>query len=425
MIPGIGFGKKGLNKVLVIAFTPSRKLINLGFFAVLAMLAACSNTPDKTSTNRPIDVIGQAFSSNNVENTGNAGQNVIPIPTISDKTKFASKDYGVSGSPRITKSKRVKKGGGSYKIGKPYWIRGKKYVPREDPNYNKTGLASWYGPNFHGRLTANGEIYDQYSLTAAHPTLPLPSYAKVTNLENGASVTVRVNDRGPYAHNRLIDLSSRAAQLLGYTKKGVAEVKVEYVGKARLDGLDEQFLVASYDPGSLNPATIPPNPGGSVLLADASNRSSKIRSRTTLQAFTDTEFVPPVPEFRPGTFDGDPVDVSSLNRVEPSGLINGFVASKNENMSFDAINRNFAELPKIAPPQTGMFNLQHLIVGPLSNKSKLAIAEHILLKWGPATISSSSDKRSWSVHSKAVQVDMKKIRKQLAAAGINEFKILN
>ncbi len=165
---------------------------------------------------------------------------------INNETKFSVKEYGVAASPRVTEAKRVKKGGGRDMVGKPYKIKGKWYKPKEDPNYQVTGLASWYGPNFHGRLTANGEIYDQYALSAAHPTMPLPSYARVTNIENGSSVMVRVNDRGPYAHGRVLDLSSKAADLLDFKRKGVAKVKVEYVGRARMDGHDDKFLLASY-----------------------------------------------------------------------------------------------------------------------------------------------------------------------------------
>ncbi|MGE3308003.1 MAG: septal ring lytic transglycosylase RlpA family protein, partial [Rhizobiaceae bacterium] len=115
--------------------------------------------------------------------------------------------------------------------------------------YRKVGAASWYGDAFHGRLTANGEIYDMTHLTAAHPTMPLPSYARVTNMKNGSSVIVRVNDRGPYANGRIIDLSKRAAEMLDYSHAGVAKVKVEYVGRAPLDGQDDRYLMASYRPG--------------------------------------------------------------------------------------------------------------------------------------------------------------------------------
>lgn len=116
---------------------------------------------------------------------------------------------------------------GTYKVGKPYEIRGIWYYPKVDYNYVETGIASWYGPGFHGRKTANGEIYDQYALTAAHRTLPLPSMVRVTNLGNGRSIVVRLNDRGPFANNRIIDLSRRSAELLGFRVQGTAKVKVE------------------------------------------------------------------------------------------------------------------------------------------------------------------------------------------------------
>ena len=193
----------------------------------------------------------------------NSSQNT-QLAEINDEVKFSAAEYGVVGSPRVTKSKKVKKGGGRYQVGKPYKIRGKWYKPKEDPTYAATGKASWYGPNFHGRLTANGEVYDQYHLSAAHPTLPLPSYVRVTNLDNKRSVMVRVNDRGPFAHGRIIDLSSKAADLLDFKKQGIADVRVEYVGKARMDGLDGKFLLASYRgpaansivPGATMPGTM-------------------------------------------------------------------------------------------------------------------------------------------------------------------------
>lgn len=123
---------------------------------------------------------------------------------------------------------------GVYKIGKPYEINNVWYYPHEQPNYDKTGIASWYGPTFYGKRTADGEIYDGNKLTAAHRTLPMPVNVRVTNLENGKSVVVRVNDRGPYARGRIIDLSRRAAQLLGMIKAGTARVRVTYLGRATL-----------------------------------------------------------------------------------------------------------------------------------------------------------------------------------------------
>ena len=115
---------------------------------------------------------------------------------------------------------------GRYKVGTPYQIKNVWYYPKIDYEYNETGIASWYGPNFHQKLTANGEIFDQNALTAAHRTLPMPSIVRVTNLENGRSLIVRINDRGPFAHGRIIDLSRRSAQLLGFARKGTAKTRV-------------------------------------------------------------------------------------------------------------------------------------------------------------------------------------------------------
>ena len=119
--------------------------------------------------------------------------------------------------------------GGTRKIGNPYKVAGVWYHPEEDPTYDRTGYASWYGKQFHGRKTANGEVFNMNALTAAHKTLPLPSFVKVTNLENGRSILLRVNDRGPFVKNRIIDVSRRGAQLLGFEKQGVTKVRVQVV----------------------------------------------------------------------------------------------------------------------------------------------------------------------------------------------------
>ncbi len=122
--------------------------------------------------------------------------------------------------------------GGVWKVGKPYQVAGIWYYPKEDERYDNEGIASWYGPQFHKRKTANGEIFDMYKVSAAHPTLPMPVMVRVTNLENGRSLVVRVNDRGPFAHNREIDMSMRAAELLGFKEQGTTRVRVQYLGKA-------------------------------------------------------------------------------------------------------------------------------------------------------------------------------------------------
>lgn len=196
--------------------------------------------------------------------------------TIKTETKFTSKAYGVAVSERVVDNvyQPIPKGGGRRQVGVPYKIKGRWYKPRHQPNYNKTGIASWYGPNFHGRKTANGEIYDQTALTAAHPTLPLPSYVRVTNLNNKRSVIVRVNDRGPFVGNRIIDLSYRTAELLGTRAGGLAKVRVQYVKPAPLHGLDDDFLTASYKgPGSV--------------------RDSEVAAREKLLAYQAKNTVPP------------------------------------------------------------------------------------------------------------------------------------
>ena len=141
--------------------------------------------------------------------------------------------YGVAASPRVVEDgEPVPKGGGVYRIGKPYTVAGRMYVPEENLRYRAEGLASWYGDDFHGRLTANGEVFDMDAITAAHPTLPIPSYARVTNLANRRSIIVRINDRGPYKRNRILDLSYAAARQIDLVRSGSARVKVEFLDDA-------------------------------------------------------------------------------------------------------------------------------------------------------------------------------------------------
>lgn len=163
------------------------------------------------------------------------------------RAAFTSKEFGVSVSPRVSNAANPPRGGGRYLVGKPYTVRGQVYTPKDDPSYVAQGTASWYGGDFHGRLTANGEIFSANALTGAHPTLPLPSYVRVTNLENGRSVVVRVNDRGPYLPGRLMDVSARAADMLGFMNRGSANIQVNYVGPAPLQGDDTRVLLASYN----------------------------------------------------------------------------------------------------------------------------------------------------------------------------------
>ncbi|KQR69417.1 hypothetical protein ASG25_10485 [Rhizobium sp. Leaf384] len=187
---------------------------------------------------------------------GTTGQ--VNAPKKRSKEYFPESVYGVKASPRVADGKNIPKGGGRYQVGKPYKVKDTWYTPKEDFSYNKVGISSWYGSAFHGRLTANGEVYDTAHLSAAHPTFPLPSYARVTNVENGSSVIVRVNDRGPYEFGRIIDVSSKTADLLDIKRKGSAQVRVQYVGRAPLEGNDMPYLMASYAPkGSRVPGIAP------------------------------------------------------------------------------------------------------------------------------------------------------------------------
>lgn len=160
----------------------------------------------------------------------------------------SSDPFAGVGSPMYQGSGPLPKGGGRYHVGKPYVVGGQRFYPQKDDTYDKVGMASWYGPKFHRRMTSNGEWFDQDYLSAAHTTLPLPSYARVTNLENGRSIVVRVNDRGPFVDDRIIDLSKRSADVLDVRRKGTAKVRVQYLGPAPLD--DKGTHLASMNRGT-------------------------------------------------------------------------------------------------------------------------------------------------------------------------------
>ena len=176
---------------------------------------------------------------------------------------------------------------------RPYQIKGQWYYPKDDPDYDQTGIASWYGEPFHGRKTAIGEIYNMNAVSAAHKTLPLPSYVQVTNLDNGRVLRVRVNDRGPFVHGRIIDLSRRAAQLLGFERQGVAKVRVAVIG-------GENFVMASKEitpeeskgvqkapQGRIAVETLPPPPGTKA----ASTVPAKVPAKTPAPKPTETKIV--------------------------------------------------------------------------------------------------------------------------------------
>lgn len=223
------------------------------------------------------------------------------------RAAFSEKEFGVSSSPRVTKAKYPPRGGGRVMPLKPYTVRNVTYEPVEGPGYVARGKASWYGQDFHGRRTANGEIFGAYYLTAASPVLPIPSYARVTNLENGRSVMVRINDRGPYMSGRIIDLSYQAAEALGYRAKGSASVEVRYVGPAPLNGDDNKMLMASI------------------------NRETRIeqQGQTTMIAMADTSAAP-----RSAPTSRDPLSggligdiINMFGYAEANDAVNGAVAA--------------------------------------------------------------------------------------------------
>ena len=237
--------------------------------------------------------------------------------------------------------------GGTYKVGKPYQIAGKWYYPEEDYDYVETGTASWYGKDFHAKYTANGEIYDMNTLTAAHRTLPLPSIVRVTNLENGRSLVLRVNDRGPFAKNRIIDVSKRAAQLLGFQTQGTAKVKVEIMAeesknlKAALTGKSSVTYASSGNKNNTGKIiTIPKkkvnaynnyaanNNGGYYVQAGSfSNMNMAENLKNQLQRYGQIKIMPAdvngstFYRVRVGPFSEQSAADTALSRIRNAGLV--------------------------------------------------------------------------------------------------------
>lgn len=327
------------------------------------------------------------------------------------KEYFAESEYGVKASPLVA----MRRGGGRDQLGKPYQVRGKWYYPKEEKRYSKVGSASWYGDAFHSRLTANGEVYDVSRLTAAHPTMPLPSYARVTNLDTGGSVIVRVNDRGPYHEGRIIDLSKRAAEMLGYASVGTARVKVDYVGRAPLDGNDDQFLMASYQPGNkpLDPSVGLPTgvmiamngstPGGKAAaafpgqLVDVNSSPAMPVQTASFDGVSLPDFGPIVPE-RPdiGLPPDSPFAVASMSYAEQR-VTNAAVAfaalDKSSGMTSADILRSWKERAPAAAtaPAEG-----YVAAGSYEDAGEARRISKDLAAYGDARIErSAQDGRTW------------------------------
>ena len=182
---------------------------------------------------------------------------------------FPQAKYGPASPRVVAEGEEVPKGGGRQLIGKTYSVAGKRYTPYDKPvGYTAVGTASWYGEAFHGRRTANGEVYDRFGISAAHPTMPLPAYARVTNVLNNRSIIVRVNDRGPYHGNRLMDVSQRTADALAFRHLGTARIKLEYLGQASLGGSDDKLLLATLRTDG-QPAAIPGTSARTMVASSA------------------------------------------------------------------------------------------------------------------------------------------------------------
>jgi len=238
--------------------------------------------------------------------------------------------YGVYASPRVVAgtdridpaiSRR-----GVYMVGKPYTVAGRQYVPREDRRYSAIGMASWYGNEFHGRLTANGEVFDMHDISAAHPTMPIPSYARVTNVANGNSIIVRVNDRGPFHGSRVIDVSRRAAELLAFQRAGTGKVKVDYLGPAQQTGSDEGMLLATLRTDG-SPAPAPVGDPGRLMIAQATSGPMAAQGMPADDDAAQAAGVPPsaaafsaARPSRPAKVETIPASVSPVPSDEPQAI---------------------------------------------------------------------------------------------------------
>lgn len=256
---------------------------------------------------------------------------------------------------------------GAYKIGKPYQIQGVWYYPAEDYSYDESGIASWYGPDFHGKYTANGETFDQNDVTAAHRTLPMPSLVRVTNLENGRSLVVRVNDRGPFAHGRILDLSRRAAQLLGMETSGTAKVRVQILADEsrtlamQMKGGQEAPQVAAAPRESVKAETLPA-PG----------------SREAPAPVERTQAAPkPAPEAAPQKLAEQTVRVEPVRTTQMYLQAGAFTR-------YDNANRTSAALSAIGPTNVTQVTTKNgtffrVRLGPITNVSEAdALLEKVI-----------------------------------------------
>jgi rare lipoprotein A len=241
-------------------------------------------------------------------------------------------------------------GRSSYKVGGTYVIGGQVYTPDENYRYNESGMASWYGPGFHGKRTANGEAYDQHAMTAAHRTLPMPSVVRVTNLDNGSTVILRVNDRGPFAHNRILDVSRAAAERLDMVRSGVASVRVEILP-------EESKRMKEIAQG-----------GGSVSDQMAAMRGAPSAPPRTMVAAAP----PPQPVTRPAPTPAPPPSIPTVSTGALPVTASGYFVQAGAFSSMDSAERVRATLApfggsSISQTSFGSTNLYRVRLGPFAS----------------------------------------------------------
>lgn len=247
---------------------------------------------------------------------------------------------------------------GHYKVGKPYKIGRTYYYPAEDYAYSETGVASWYGQKFHKKKTANGERFDMDRLSAAHRTLPMPSAVRVTNLENGYSIVLRVNDRGPFARGRIIDLSRRAAQLLGFERKGTARVRVTILAdeSRRLAMLAKRGRISKAE--RIAP---PPGPPASVSVEPLEDSEQPVQ---TASADPDASLPPPGPKGK--TLEEDPrMEFRPVRQTQLYVQAGSFVKYRNASRLRSRLSR-FGSA-EVAPAQIGSERFYRVRLGPISS----------------------------------------------------------
>ncbi|NNF77688.1 MAG: septal ring lytic transglycosylase RlpA family protein, partial [Rhizobiales bacterium] len=283
----------------------------------------------------------------------------LALPGCSGKIGKKNADlFAGQGSPRYKGSGPLPKGGGRRHVGKPYTINGKRFYPKDVASYERTGVASWYGPKFHRRMTSNGEWFDMHDLTAAHTTLPLPSYVKVTNLSNGKEAVLRVNDRGPFAHDRIIDLSKRSSEILGFKGKGTQNVKVVYLGKApiahdgtHLAAMNRKHLRSS-DYTRVASAMNYPSASRTMFASAEETPEPSAPAPQPVQTVAETESLLPVPVGDNGSYFVQAASFSNVDNAERAKYALGSLGPVS-----------------VSPVTVGANTYYRVRVGPLDNEN--------------------------------------------------------